>query len=130
MNTRAFTLALVIAALAMYMVYTYIEGQESKIVQQYGAKKSVVIAKQNIKELELIDESKITMKAIPRDFILPGSFPSKKDLENTMATVPILKGEQITKPRITYPGVKTGLSRQITIGKRAIANSSYSFLSF
>ena len=44
-------------------------------------------------------------------------------MKNTIATVPILKGEQITKPRVTFPGEGTGLSREVSIGKRAIAIS-------
>ena len=35
------------------------------------------------------------------------------------STYPIKKGEQITVPRVTYPGAQSGLSRQISIGKRA-----------
>ena len=121
MNTRAFTLALVIAGLAMYMVYTYVESQKSSFVKRYGTESSVVVAKTDIQELELIDDSKVTVKSIPQSFLMPGHFKSIKELANTVATVPILKGEQITKPRVTYPGAKTGLARQVSIGKRAFS---------
>ncbi len=121
MNTRAFTLALVISIIAMFMVYTFIEDKRSEIVKNYGSPVPVIFAKKDIKELELIDDRKIVIKNVPRKFALPGSFNSVKDLENTIATVPILKGEQITKPRVTYPDAKTGLSRQVSVGKRAIA---------
>lgn len=121
MNTRAFTLALVIAGLAMYMVYTYVESQKSSFVKMYGTETSVVVAKADIQELELIDDSKVTVKSVPQSFLMPGHFKNMKELENTVATVPILKGEQITKPRVTYPGAKTGLARQVSIGKRAFS---------
>ena len=121
MNTRAFTLALVIAGFAMFMVNTYIEDQMANMTQQYGQKETVVVAKTDIQELELIDDSKVKTIPVPKNFILPGAFQSIKDIENTMATVPILEGEQITKPRVTYPGEATGLSRQVTDGKRAFA---------
>lgn len=121
MNSRAFTLALVISVFAMFMVHTYISDQESGIVKQYGTMATVVVAKVDIKELELIDDSKIMVKSMPADFLSPGHFKTMKEIENTVATVPILKGEQITKPRVTYPSSKTGLSRQIAMGKRAIA---------
>lgn len=121
MNTRAFTLALLISFLAMFMVYTYIEDQENSIKQRYGTERTVVVAKTDIKELELIDDSKLAVKSVPQNFVSPGAFTNQKELENTVATVPILKGEQITKPRVTYPGAKTGLSRQVSVGKRAIA---------
>lgn len=121
MNTRAFTLALIIAALAMFMVYTYVEDQKSSIVKMYGTQVSVVVAKKDIQELELIDESKIAIITVPKSFAQPGSFNEIKDLENTVASVPIIKGEQITKTRVTYPGAKTGLARQVSVGKRAFA---------
>lgn len=121
MNTRALTLALVIAFGAMFMVYTYIEDQKSSIVKQYGMESSVVVAAVDINELELIDDSKVTVMNVPQSFQLPGHFKKVEEVENTIAAVPILKGEQITKPRVIYPGSKTGLSRQVSSGKRAMA---------
>ena len=121
MNTRAFTLALVIAGFAMFMVDTYIGDQMAQITKEYGEKDVVVVAKVPIQELELIDDSKVKTIAVPKKFKQPGAFQKIEELENTMTTVPILQGEQITRPRVTYPGVNTGLSRQITDGKRAFA---------
>ena len=121
MNTRAFTLALIISLFSMFMVYTYIEDEKSVINQKYGTSASVVVAKVEIKELELIDDSKVTVQSVPSSFVQPGAFRKIDELENTVATVPILKGEQISKPRVTYPGTGTGLSRQVSSGKRAFA---------
>lgn len=121
MNTRAFTLALIISIFAMFMVYTYIDDQKSEVIKRYGTQSSVVVAKVDINEFELIDDSKIMVASVPQSFLMPGHFKTMKELENTMATVPILKGEQITKPRVTYPGSNTGLSRQVSVGKRAMA---------
>ncbi len=121
MNTRAFTLAIVIALVAMFMAYSYIEEQKSKIINAYGKEVPVVVAKRDIKELELIDDSKIEIKKVPKSFMAPGRFSRIEDLINTVAVTPISKGEQITKPRITYPGIKSGLSRQVKVGMRAIS---------
>lgn len=121
MNTRAFSLALIISLFSMFMVYTYIEDEKSAINQKYGTNSSVVVAKVDIKELELIDDSKVTVQSVPASFVQPGAFRKIDELENTVATMPILKGEQITKPRVTYPGTGTGLSRQVSAGKRAFA---------
>ena len=86
-----------------------------------AAVSSVVVAKQNIKEFELIDDSKVTIISVPQKFVQPGAFKSMKEVENTIASVPILKNEQITKPRVQYPGANTGLSREVSVGKRAFA---------
>ena len=121
MNSKAFTLALVIAGFSMFMVYSYVEDQTKVMTQKYGLMETVIIAKKDINELELIDDSKIMTTTVPAKFLSPGHFKTVRELENTIATVPILKGEQITKPRVSYPGQKTGLSRQVSNGYRAIA---------
>lgn len=121
MNTRAFSLALIIAVFAMVMVSTYVDDQKTEIVKRYGSMTSVVVAKKDIEEFELIDDSKVTIISVPQNFVAPGSFKTMKEIENTIATVPILKDEQITKPRVTYPGESTGLSREVSVNKRAVS---------
>jgi pilus assembly protein CpaB len=121
MDRRAFTLALFIAAISVFIVYTYVDDKEKSLKKKFGVETSVVLAKVDIKELELIDDSKVVIKSVPESFAAPGHFKSIKEVENTIAAVPILKDEQITRPRIAYPGMKTGLSRQVSNGKRAVA---------
>ena len=121
MNTRAFSLSLVIAGMAMFMVYSYMESREGQFIEKYQQEQPVVVAKVDISELETIDDSKLEIASIPQSFIAPNAFRNIKELENTIAIVPILKGEQITSPRVTYPGTRTGLSRQVSVGKRAYA---------
>ena len=81
MNTRALTLAIVIAGLAMMMVYTYIEDQKSAMIKEYGVQSSVVVAKNDIQELDLIDDSKVEVKTVPANFLSPGHFKTIKELE-------------------------------------------------
>ena len=121
MNSRAFTLSLLIAGIAMFMVYSYIDGVESGFKEQYGSEVPVLVAKTDIKELELIDDRKVTLINVPQKFKMPGSFNSPEEVYNTIAAVPIKEGEQITKPRVTWPGERTGLSRQISVGKRGFS---------
>ncbi|MDA9189749.1 Flp pilus assembly protein CpaB, partial [bacterium] len=121
MNTRALTLALIISFLAMFMTQTYIDTREADLINKYGKLITVIVAKEDIHELELIDDRKVSFMTIPQNYVAPGSFRKKEEVANTVATVPIKKGEQITKPRLTFPGQSTGLSRQVAIGKRAMA---------
>ena len=90
MNTRAFTLALIIAIFSMVMVSTYIDDQKSGIIKKQGTESSVVVAKVDIKELELIDDSKVTVISVPQSFLAPGHIKTIREVENTVATVPIL----------------------------------------
>jgi pilus assembly protein CpaB len=121
MNSRAFTTSLMLALLAVAMIYSYIESRETELQSDYGNQTPVVVAKEDIKELEIIDDRKVHLVNVPSKFQMPGHFKRVEDLYNTIAAVPIKKGEQITVPRVTYPGAQSGLSRQISIGKRAFA---------
>jgi pilus assembly protein CpaB len=121
MNTRAFTTSLILAILAAMMGYSYIDSRESELKSEYGNSTPVVVAKEDIKELEIIDDRKVMLVNIPSKFQMPGHFKTVEDLYNTIAAVPIKKGEQITAPRVTFPGAQSGLSRQISIGKRALS---------
>lgn len=121
MNSRAFTLSLVIAGIAIFMVQSYIEGREAEFKSKYGDQRQVVVAKTDIQEMSVIDDRKLQIIAVPGSFVMPGAFTKIEDLYSTIAATPIKKGEQITSPRVIYPGGKTGLSRQISEGKRAIS---------
>jgi pilus assembly protein CpaB len=121
MNSRAFTLSLLIAGIAVFMVNSYIEGREAVFKDKYGTEVPVVVAKVDIKELELIDDRKVMTISVPKKYRMNGAFEKQDHLYNTIAAVPIKKGEQITKPRVTYPGARSGLSRQVSIGKRAMS---------
>jgi pilus assembly protein CpaB len=121
MNSRAFTTSLILAAVAVLMIYSYISSRETELVSEYGNMTPVVVAREDIKELEIIDDRKVRLENIPAKFQMPGHFKRVEDLYNTIASVPIKKGEQITVPRVTYPGAQSGLSRQISIGKRALS---------
>lgn len=121
MNSRAFTLSLVIAAIAIFMVYSYIDGRESQFQTEFGTPVPVVIAKEDIKELDIIDDRLVRIETVPQKFRQPGAFTKIEELYNTIAAVPIKAGEQITRPRVTHPGSRTGLSRQVSPGKRAFS---------
>lgn len=121
MNSRAFTTSLIIAAVAVFMIWSYISSRETELISEYGNLTPVVVARGDIKELEVIDDGKVQLINVPAKFQMPGHFKRVEDLYNTIAAVPIKKGEQITAPRVTYPGAQSGLSRQISIGKRALS---------
>ena len=121
MNSRAFTTSLLLAGLAMFMVFSYISSRETEMISEYGNMTPVVVAREDIKELEIIDDRKVRLENVPAKFQMPGKFTRVEDLYNTIAATPIKKGEQITQPRVTYPGAQSGLARQISIGKRALS---------
>ncbi len=120
MNNRAFTISLVIALLAVSMVYSYVSSTETFLSEKYGAEVTVVIAKRDIKELEVLDKTNLTTKAIPGTFKEPNVVEKMEDVQGGLASAPIGNGEQITRSKVIQAGVQSGLSRQVAIGKRAV----------
>jgi pilus assembly protein CpaB len=120
MNNRAFTISFVVAVFAVLMVYSYVTSTEEAFKQLYGVEKAVVVAKKNIKELDILDESNLTLINVPTKFVQPGSSPTINDFKSALAIAPINEGEQITRTKVTMLGARTGLARQIAVGKRAV----------
>jgi pilus assembly protein CpaB len=120
MNNRAFTISFIVALLAVAMVYSYVSSTEESLKQQYGSDQSVVVAKENIKELDILNETNLSIKSVPSSYAQPGSARTLEELTGSLAIAPIQKGEQITKSKVTQLGARTGLARQIAVGKRAV----------
>ncbi len=121
MNSRAFTLSLVIAGIAIFMVQSYIDGRESDFKKRYGDQRQVVIASEEIQEMETIDSKKLKVVTVPGKYVMPNAYNKIEDLNFAIASTPIMPGEQITPPRVSFPNQKTGLARQVSQGKRAFS---------
>lgn len=133
MNNRAMTLALAIAAFAVYLVYSWVSEVEEKAQKRFGTNVLVLKAKRDIKETETINETMLTLESIPKTFLEPNAVHferreedpetrmSVKSLSGSVAIVPIKTGEQISFNKITEPGIRTGLAPQVSPGRRGIA---------
>ncbi len=133
MNNRALTLSLLMAALAVFFVMSYVSSIEEEASRKFGAEVLVIKAKKDIRELETINETVLSIERIPKRFLEPNAiyFEKKeedkettrglKSMAGTVALVPIKKGEQVTQNKVTEPNMRTGLAPQITPGKRAFA---------
>lgn len=133
MNNKAVLLSLVAAAMAVFMVDSYVTGIEQEQKSKFGAEVLVLKAKRDIKESETIDESMIGPEAIPQRFLEPAAISydakeggadavkSMKRLTGTVALVPVKKGEQLTYNKITEPSIRTGLAPQVAPGRRAMS---------
>ncbi len=138
MNNRAMTMALLIAAIAVFLVSSWVGDVEDRAKTRYGTKILILKAKTDIKETQTITEEMLQLDEIPKTFKEPSAIvferPMKEGSEDdeetkkslrtivgTVAIVPIKKGEQITYNKITEPGIRTGLAPQVAPGRRAIA---------
>lgn len=136
MNNKALTLSLLMAVIAVFFVYSYVESIQQEASKKFGTQVLVLKAKRDIKEQETINDTMMELTLVPKSFKEPAAIsfedrdpdkPSKdtrraiKDLVGTVALVPIQKGEQITYNKITEPSIRTGLSPQVSPGRRAVA---------
>ena len=121
MNNKAFTISIALAGMAVFMIYSYITSTEEDLKKKYGGEKKVVIAKKDIQEMYEVTDGAIEEVARPASFIEPGAARSKAEVISFIAMVPIRKGEQITLNKIREPGIRTGLSKQVAPGKRAVS---------
>src|SRR4051794_24313554 len=121
MNNKAFTISLALAGMAVFMIWSYISSQEEDLKKKYGGEQKVVVAKRDIQEMYEVTENSIEEVAKPKNFIEPGYAKTKSEVVGFIAMVPIRKGEQITLNKIREPGIRTGLSKQVSPGKRAVA---------
>ena len=133
MNNKALTLSLVMAALAVFFVQSYVESIEEAAKKKFGTEVLVVKAKTDIKEMETIDDTMLELGRIPKRFLEPNAISYRnredtsavvadmKNLSGMIAILPIKEGEQISNNKLTHPGLRTGLAPQVTPGKRAIS---------
>ena len=134
MNNKALTLSLVMAIVAVFFVQSYVQSIEDEEKKRYGDQVLVVTAKNDIKEMDTINETMLTFALVPKRYLQPAartsisktpedkeSTQTLKDLVGSIAVVPIKKGEQITMNKLTEPGMRTGLAPQVAPGKRGYA---------
>lgn len=108
------------ALFAMFMLYSYSQQKRAEYDKRYGSKKTVVIAKEDINEMETLDIAKMEMTDKPVDFIEPGALSDPEEATGQVAASPIRKGEQILQTKLLRPGPLTGISRQVAPSKRAV----------
>ena len=133
MNNKAVTLSLFMAIVAIFFVDSYVSSIEEAAKKKFGTEVNVLVAKKDIREMETITEIQIGLKKIPKRFREPAAITYTGDLEGkgaskiiqklagSVAIVPIKQDEQITFNKLTEPNVRTGLSPQVTPGRRALA---------
>ncbi len=119
-ETRTLWISIGVAMFAIFMLYSWSETQKTELAKKYGTTKRVVVAAADIAEMETIDESKLEVIDQPQDFIQPEAVTEAESAVGQVAAVPIKKGEQLLQTKLLLPGADTGLSMEVSPGKRAI----------
>jgi pilus assembly protein CpaB len=120
-ETKTLWISIGAAVFAVFLLYSWSQEQKAAMHKKFGSKRQVVIAAKDIDEMQPIDESMLQVSQSPVDFIQPKAIQSPDVAIGQLAAAPIKKGEQILDTKLLLPGRDTGLSMQVTPGKRAIS---------
>lgn len=112
-------MSLLMAIFAMILVTVYINTKESVLLEDAN-KKDVVIATEDILANTPIEENQVKIGKIPQKWLQPGALSDLKAVVGQVATVPILKNEQIRGTQLSSYGRGTGLAFKVPRGKRAV----------
>jgi Flp pilus assembly protein CpaB len=121
---RAFFLSVSIACLAMYLVYQYISNVDKELQDNYGKPRSISIvrAKRDILQYETIRPTDVeVLETVPYVMIPQGRITNLEDTYDSVAAIPINKGEFILDNKIISKNIYSGLDTMISREKRAIS---------
>lgn len=120
-ETRTLWISVFSAIFAVFLLYSYTQEKSAELTKKFGAKQRVVVAAQDINEMETVDETMLQVEEKPVDFVEPQAVTDPEQAVGLIALAPIKKGEQVLQSKIIKPGPVTGLSLQVSPSKRAIA---------
>lgn len=118
-ETRTLWLSVGAALFAVFLLYSYTNEKNAALTRKY-VMQNVVVAREDINEMETIDESMLDISQRPQEFVDPSAIADIRLAVGLVALAPIKKGEQILESKIMEPGPVTGLARQVSPGMRAI----------
>ena len=106
---------------AVFLIFSYTQEKTKEISKVFGKQTAVVTAKQLIYEMQTVQENMVELVEVPEKFVQPGYARRLEDVVGLVALAPIDKGEQVLTNKVILPGPETGLSLQVSPGKRAIS---------
>lgn len=119
-ETRTLWISLAAGLFAAFLLYSYSQDKKAEYDKAYGTLKNVVIAKNDIAEMQTIDDTMLEIAQKPADFIEPGAVTDTEMAVGQVAAVPIKKGQQMLLNKLLQPGPDTGIALQVAPSKRAI----------
>jgi pilus assembly protein CpaB len=119
-QTRTLLISIGCGLFAMFLLWSWSVEQQKTMNRKFGTFARVVVASEDIAEMETIDESKLKFTEHPADFLQPEAISDVENAVGQVAAVPIKAGEQILQTKLLLPGPETGLSMEVSPGRRAI----------
>lgn len=105
---------------ATFMLYSYTQEKKSEMDKTLGEKVRVVVAKEDIRDMDTIYETALEIKEKLKDEVEPDAFRDIGDAVGTVAAIPLKKGQTLTKNKVLEPGPQTGMAIQVAPNMRAV----------
>lgn len=119
-DTKTLWISVGAALFSVFLLYSWMQEKNKEVTVKFGKRVTVVVAKTDINEMYPLDETVVEVKSVPEEYVGPQAVTDPAELRGYVALAPILAGEQILRTKISQPGALTGLSYQVSPGKRAI----------
>ena len=105
---------------ATFMLYSYSREKKAELEKASGDKVRVVVAREDIREMDNIYDNVLEIKEKMRSDVEPDFYDKIPDVVGGVAAIPIKKSQTLTKNKILEPGPETGMAIQVSPGKRAV----------
>ena len=120
-ETISLWISIAAGVFSAFLIFSYTQEKTKEISKVFGKQTSVIVAKQLIYEMQTVQENMVELVEIPEKFVQPGYARQMEEVVGLVALAPINKGEQVLTNKVILPGPETGLSLQVSPGKRAIS---------
>src|SRR5437867_7732452 len=107
--------------LALILMFNYVRGRETQLLQLTELK-DVLVAAKDIGASMIIDEQMVVRRQVPLVYLQPKALTNPKEVVGRVAAVPIPQGAQILGPSLAEAG-QTALSYDVPRGQRAVTIS-------
>lgn len=119
-ETRNLWLSIAAGVFATFLLYSYSQEKKAEYDKRFGSTKRVIVAKEDIAEMQTIYDTMVEVKEMPADFIQPDAISIPDEIIGNVAAVPIRKGQMVLKNNLLTPGPDTGIALQVAPSKRAV----------
>lgn len=119
-ETRNLWLSIAAGLFATFLLYSYSQEKKAEYDKRFGSTKRVVVAKEDIAEMQTVYDTMVETKEMPADFIQPDAITVPDEIIGNVAAIPIRKGQIIVKNNLLTPGPDTGISLQVAPSKRTV----------
>jgi pilus assembly protein CpaB len=119
-ETRNLWLSAIAGIFAIFLVYSYSQEKKAEYDKLYGAKKTIVVAKEDITEMSTIYDNMVESKDVPAEYLVPDSIMVREEVVGNVAAIPVKKGQVLLKNMLLTPGPDTGIAHQVAPSSRAV----------